>query len=167
MGPHWPEPIAEAGVDWIDGNISVKHMWRFWLSTKEPLPGGRGSVCPRALPSRDRQGAVGFLVALLMVLPAPAQEVTAPQRVGVGITQRKLTLREAVELALKANLDIEIERTVTATAREQERAAKGFLDPVFRWQPLLESRNTPTSSILLGANGKERAQKQRRSRRTK
>jgi len=94
-----------------------------------------------------------YFLVLLLCLPLAGQ-VAPPQRVGVGITQRNLTLREAVELSLKANLDIEIERTVTATAREQIKGAQGFLDPTFRWQPLLESRNTPTGSLLLGANGK-------------
>jgi hypothetical protein len=73
-----------------------------------------------------------YLLVLLLCLPLAAQ-VAAPQRVGVGITKRELTLRQAVELALKANLDIEIERTATATAREQIKAAQGFLDPTFRW----------------------------------
>jgi HAE1 family hydrophobic/amphiphilic exporter-1 len=95
-----------------------------------------------------------YFLALLLCLPAAADEITPPQRVGVGITQRKLGLREAVELSLKTNLDIEIERTATATAREQVKAAQGYLDTTIRWQPLLESRNVPTGSLLLGANGK-------------
>ena len=54
---------------------------------------------------------------LLFALPALSQPV-APSRVGVSIVERKLTLHEAVEMALKNNLDIEIERTNTATAAE-------------------------------------------------
>jgi HAE1 family hydrophobic/amphiphilic exporter-1 len=80
--------------------------------------------------------------------------VQAPRRVGVGLTQRKLTLREAIELALKNNLEIEIEKSNTATASEAVRAARGFYDPTLRWSPGIESRSTPTGSVLLGANGK-------------
>jgi HAE1 family hydrophobic/amphiphilic exporter-1 len=80
--------------------------------------------------------------------------VDAPPRVGVGLVQRKLALREAIEMALKYNLDIEIEKTNSATASEASRAARGFYDPALRWLPALESRATPTGSVLLGTSGK-------------
>ncbi len=80
--------------------------------------------------------------------------VQAQTRVGVGLVQRKLTLRQAIEMALQYNLEIEIEKSNTATAGEAVRAARGFYDPTLRWLPALESRNTPTGSVLLGAGGK-------------
>ncbi|HYP15133.1 MAG TPA: TolC family protein, partial [Bryobacteraceae bacterium] len=83
-------------------------------------------------------------------IPDPA----TPQRVGVGITQRKLSLKEALELALENNLDIEIERTTRDTAEQSVRAARGAFDPVLRWQPLFNLQNTPTGSVLQGASGK-------------
>jgi HAE1 family hydrophobic/amphiphilic exporter-1 len=68
--------------------------------------------------------------------------------------QRKLSLEEAVELALKANLEIEIERTNVSAARESARAARAFLDPTLRWQPAIETHSSPTGSVLASATGK-------------
>jgi HAE1 family hydrophobic/amphiphilic exporter-1 len=93
------------------------------------------------------------LPALLAIL-APLLSAQAPARVGVGVIERKLTLAEALESALKNNLDIEIERTGVAVSQQALRAAQGAFDGVLRWQPGLESRNTPTSSVLFGADGK-------------
>ncbi len=98
------------------------------------------------------------LAAVAQSVPTGAQSSAAPLfqpgRVGVGITQEKLTLRQAVELALKNNLEIEIERTNVANTAEALRAAKGAFDPTLRYLPELESRATPTASVLQGADGK-------------
>ena len=83
-----------------------------------------------------------------------APDPAAPARVGVSITQRGLTLQEALEMALRDNLDIEIERTNRATAEQNVAAARGFFDPVFRWTPLFENRNTPVANVFQGAGGK-------------
>ena len=88
-----------------------------------------------------------FVAAALAV----AQE---PARVGVGVIEKKLSLQEALELALRHNLDIEIERTGVASSRQLLNAAKGAFDGIFRWQPTLESRNTPTTNSLFAADGK-------------
>src|SRR5690242_18005753 len=77
----------------------------------------------------------------------------APPRTGVGIVQRKLSLDDAIQLALKNNLEIEIEKTNVDTAKEQVTGARGFFDPAFRWVPLLQDNNTPTGSVLQGAGG--------------
>lgn len=84
----------------------------------------------------------------------PPAAMDAPARVGVSITERKLSLKEAIEMALANNLDIEIERTTTASAEQLVRAAKGAFDPHFQYLPSLQSNNTPTSSILQGVGGK-------------
>ncbi len=73
-----------------------------------------------------------------------------PPRVGLSGAQRELSLRQAVELALEKNLDIEIERRSVDLAEESLRGARGAFDPAFRWLPSLESRNLPTSSVLQG-----------------
>ncbi|HYO81112.1 MAG TPA: TolC family protein [Bryobacteraceae bacterium] len=83
-------------------------------------------------------------------VPDPA----TPARVGVGITQRQLSLQEAIGMALANNLDLEIERTAVATAEQNVAAARGFFDPVFRWTPLFENRNTPVANVFQGAGGK-------------
>jgi HAE1 family hydrophobic/amphiphilic exporter-1 len=92
-----------------------------------------------------------FFLALSMSLSLCAQ---APPRVGVGVTQTKLSLEEAVQMALRGNLEIEIERTNQATAREAILGARAYLDPLLRLQPSTENRNTPTSSVLAAADGK-------------
>jgi len=119
---------------------------------------GRLAAFARLLSWRRAWAALSglFALALLLAVPlqaqAPAPE--APRRVGVGMIRRPLRLSEAVQLALRGNLDIQIEKLNTAAAREGVKAAQGFLDPTFRWTPLLESRNTPTSSVLVGAGGR-------------
>ncbi|MCC6586100.1 MAG: TolC family protein [Bryobacterales bacterium] len=90
-------------------------------------------------------------VLCLVGMAWAAQE---PQRVGVGVIERKLSVTDALELALKNNLEIEIERTNVATSREALRAAQGAFDFILRYQPGIESRNTPTSSVLAAASGK-------------
>lgn len=93
-------------------------------------------------------------LAILSVISVPVWGQQAPPRVGVGAVQRKLALREAVELALKSNLEIEIERSNISASQQAVKAAQGAFDPVFRWLPGLESRNTPVASVLQGAGGK-------------
>ncbi len=93
-------------------------------------------------------------VLTLAAAPAPQVDPAAPARVGVSITERKLTLEDAIKMALENNLDIEIERTARDTAAQDVLAARGFFDPTFRWAPLFTSDNTPVASVLQGAGGK-------------
>ncbi|HET8547228.1 MAG TPA: efflux RND transporter permease subunit, partial [Bryobacteraceae bacterium] len=81
-------------------------------------------------------------------------QVVAPPRVGVTITERRLTLQDAIGMALKNNLDIEIERTNRSSAEQNVVAARGFFDPNFRWVPFFNLTNTPTGSVLQGSGGK-------------
>jgi HAE1 family hydrophobic/amphiphilic exporter-1 len=113
--------------------------------------------------------AVGVTVPLLLVLlalaaatpvlaqtepPAPAQSAgPSESRIGVGAVQHKMTLREAIELALGQNLDIEIEKTNRETAAQALKGAHGFLDTTLRWSPSILAAKIPTSSILMGADG--------------
>ncbi len=92
-----------------------------------------------------------FFLFFVAAALAVAQE---PARVGVGVIEKKLSLQEALELALRHNLDIEIERTGVASSRQLLNAAKGAFDGIFRWQPAFESRNTPTTNALFAADGK-------------
>ncbi len=117
-----------------------------------------GTFLRRLNPKR----AIASLFALLLAMtlaspPASAQTpASAPvvARVGVGAVQSRLTLRDAIEMALRNNLDLEIEKTNRAAAGAALRGAHGFLDTSLRWAPSLESRNTPTGSILMGSDGK-------------
>lgn len=94
----------------------------------------------------------GLSLTLICALAAPAQSQI--QRVGVSAVERKLSLGDALEMGLKNNLEIEIERSNAATALQQFRAAQGYFDPNIRWLPMLDSRATPTASVLQGAGGK-------------
>ncbi|MBI3280540.1 MAG: TolC family protein [Acidobacteria bacterium] len=98
--------------------------------------------------------ALFLFLSLAAAAAAQPRTETPPPRVGVTITQRHLSLQEAIEMALKSNLEIEIEKTNRDTAEEAVQAARGFFDPTFRWVPLLETRNTPTASVLQSATGK-------------
>ena len=92
-------------------------------------------------------------VAALCGLLAFAADDLPAERVGVSSTQTKLTLAEAVEMALKNNLEIEIERTNPAIVRLSIKAALGVFDPSLHYAPGFEDRKTPTSSSLQGVNG--------------
>ncbi|MCP5116438.1 MAG: TolC family protein, partial [bacterium] len=61
---------------------------------------------------------------------------------------------EAIEMAVRENLEIEIEKAGIASALASERGATGFLDPVLGWSPRIEDRTTPTSSSLAGVDGR-------------
>ncbi len=92
-------------------------------------------------------------LSLVICFSALAQ-LQAPPRVGVSHGKHELTLGKAIELALAKNLEIEIERTGIESSVEAIRGAKGFLDPNFRFAPRYENRTTPTSSALMGTDGK-------------
>jgi HAE1 family hydrophobic/amphiphilic exporter-1 len=94
------------------------------------------------------------VLILLMAALAAAAQPAAPPRVGVGVLKRELSLAQAVELALRHNLEVQIEKTGVSAAVESRRGAGGYLDPRFRWAPQVEDRTTPTSSPLIGTDGK-------------
>jgi HAE1 family hydrophobic/amphiphilic exporter-1 len=101
------------------------------------------------------QTAVGLLLlALLVPRHVEAQTRLDAGRVGVTISRRPITLQEAAELALRNNLEIEIERTNIDTRRQLLKVAEGVFDPVFRYAPSYEKRNTPAASVLQAATGK-------------
>ena len=78
-----------------------------------------------------------------------------PGRTGVGITERRLTLQAAVEMAVKNNLDVEIERSTVASASQAIRAAQGSFDPAFRLRPTWQAGATPAISILQATDGSQ------------
>ena len=90
---------------------------------------------------------------LLMVLLVSALSAQTP-RVGVGITQKNLTLAEAIEMAVQNNFDIEIEKTTVSTAATAIRVAQGAFDPNFRFLPGYTTGDTPVGSVLQGAGGR-------------
>lgn len=99
-----------------------------------------------------------FLCCALLLSAAPQQPVSGNipgiPRIGVSGVEHRLTLDEAIQLALQNNLDIAIERQNLANAQQLIRAAEGAFDSKLIWKPSLASNNTPVTSILQGANGK-------------
>jgi len=81
-------------------------------------------------------------------------QVDATARVGVSVVERKLSLEDAIQMALRNNLEIEIERTNIATAETNVHAARGAFDTSLLYQPFWEARTTPTSSLLAAADGR-------------
>jgi outer membrane protein TolC len=95
--------------------------------------------------------------SVLILLSVPLlwpQEPPITPRVGVGLTQKKLSLAEALEMALANNFDIEIERTNVSTAAAAIRNAQGAFDPDFRFLPGYTTGDTPVGSVLQGAGGR-------------
>jgi outer membrane protein TolC len=128
----------------------------FWTALGAPSktwwPGlwGRLSACGLIFQSAHR----AKLSILLLATTLLAADLPPAARVGVSITEKKLTLSEAIELALAHNLDIEIQRTTRDKAAQAIRASKGAFDPSFRFNPGYAVNNTPTGSVLQGVNGK-------------
>lgn len=83
-----------------------------------------------------------------------ARPIAAVTRVGVTSAERKLTLAQAIEMAMANNQEIEIQRELREFNKAAARGAFGVYDPTLRYQPSIEARNTPTASVLQGAGGK-------------
>jgi outer membrane protein TolC len=94
-----------------------------------------------------------FTGAALFANDGAPGNIVAPRRIGVGATQRRLTLDEAVTLAMSANLDVAIERTNVDSAARETQSALGSFDPVVHFQPTFGDTNTPAVSSLDGVNG--------------
>ena len=87
---------------------------------------------------------------------APALALPEMNRVGVDLIEQKaLTLREALEMALVNNKDIEVARSNVKIAEFDLLSARGFYDPRFSTFSYYERSVTPTASLLSGggANG--------------
>ncbi len=84
----------------------------------------------------------------------PREAVLKADRVGVGVEEKRMTLLDALQMALKNNLEIEIERLGIDTALTATKQAKGVFDPIVLWSPSYANRNTPTANTLFAADGK-------------
>jgi hydrophobic/amphiphilic exporter-1 (mainly G- bacteria), HAE1 family len=118
-------------------------------SLSDDLSSWFGRVFWRKAKTVPKEVAAGLMLMLL----APSLVEAQQARVGVS-AQRKLTLQEAVELALGNNLEIEVERQNQQIARRAAEGALGAFDPFFRFAPTREDRTTPTPSVLVGSGGK-------------
>ncbi|HEX6622444.1 MAG TPA: TolC family protein [Pyrinomonadaceae bacterium] len=120
-------------------------------SEVQPPPGvrppGRESV-PAAAPD-DLGLDVPQVAPNFRTAPAPFPVL---QRVGVDMSeQRALTLREAIELALSNNKDIEVARQNVRAAEFDLQGARGVYDPRFLTNSYYERTETPAASFLSGS----------------
>jgi len=97
-----------------------------------------------------------ILAGLLIGVCALAQQPGIDQvpRVGVGDQEIRLTLDTALEMALKNNLAIEVERAQMDMAVQALKGAKGAFDTVTLWQPSVSDMTTPTTNTLFAPDGK-------------
>jgi HAE1 family hydrophobic/amphiphilic exporter-1 len=93
-----------------------------------------------------------FLTALLA--PVLAQDSSVAPRVGVSLAERKLTVEETLQLALRHNLEIEVERTAIASAGEALKGARGAFDPLFQFNQMYDRRGNPVANVLMAPDGK-------------
>jgi len=100
-------------------------------------------------------------IALPLVLAVLSQSALAQQPtrshqipfelVGVDTSKEKpLSLQEAVELALRNNRDVEVERINVELSEFGVKSAEGHYDPLFTFGPSFTSRTLPVASILGG-----------------
>lgn len=82
------------------------------------------------------------------------EQVLAAPRVGVSEARRELTLEQALEMALRNNLEIEIERTQLDTAAALIKSARGAFDPIFQYNPSFDTRNIPVANTLAAPGGR-------------
>ncbi|MBA3767895.1 MAG: TolC family protein, partial [Acidobacteria bacterium] len=111
-------------------------------------PPGRESV---PTPAPDELPAVPQVAPDYRAAPAPVPELG---RVGVDMAdQHPLSLREALEMALANNKDLEVARDVVRIAEFDLQGARGIYDPRLTSLSYYERSSTPSSSFLSGANG--------------
>lgn len=99
-----------------------------------------------------KEAFAGLLGLLLFAMVSQAAE--NPARVGVGKVQKRLMLKDAIEMALQNNLDLQIEKTNTVLSRSQYKQTFGVWDPVLGYRPNMSYNVTPTSSPLQAADGR-------------
>lgn len=106
--------------------------------------GVSGGIAPAELPTEPPPIAPNF--------EADARPLPSAERVGVDMAdQTPLTLNDAIALALANNNDIDGSRIDVQVAEYNLTAARGIYDPIFSSESFFESRVTPTSSTLGGA----------------
>lgn len=107
----------------------------------------QGRIQPRR--TRSRLLLLGVLCGFILAGEARAQE---PGRVGVDESNpMALSLVDAIEMALRRNRDVEVERINTQQAGYDVDAARGVYDPVFHATNVFDHRIVPTASALGGA----------------
>jgi HAE1 family hydrophobic/amphiphilic exporter-1 len=110
-------------------------------------------------PGRESVPAAAPDAGSPLVVPSVASDFRAPlapfpslQRVGVEMAdQRVLSLREAIEMALANNKDIEVARQNVRASEFDLAGARGVYDPRFTTNSYYERAETPSASFLSGS----------------
>jgi outer membrane protein TolC len=85
--------------------------------------------------------------------PQPPPTPTDLPRVGVTAAERRLTLADAIALAVQNNLEVEVEKLNVASAETAIRAAQGAFDFRLQARPDYQRLNTPTPNVLQAPSG--------------
>ncbi len=72
---------------------------------------------------------------------------------GLHAQPRKISLQDAVVLALENNRDIEVERANVKVNEQELNATRGIFDPLWNSRFAYERRNTPVANALLASSG--------------
>jgi outer membrane protein TolC len=130
-------------------------------NTNQPqsaAPQGQGMTSP-ANPAQPGQESVPTVAPdQLMPVPQIAPNFRAPSaplpelgRVGVNLSdERPLTVREAIEMALANNKDIEVARQNVKISEFDLTSARGAYDPRFSSLSYYERSVTPSANVLSG-----------------
>jgi len=125
-------------------------------------PGVQGGQVqtPTGPPAPGRESVPNAPADTRLNVPQVAPDFRAEQgpfptleRVGVDMGEQKpLTVREAIELALANNKDIEVARENVRAAEFDLQAARGVYDPRFLTNSYYERTEQPTASFLSGSS---------------
>lgn len=128
----------------------VALMAPIWVSAQDPAP----TPTPAPTPSVDDKQTVApeDIRGVPAIAPAfRSDERGLPDlgRVGVDmLIQRTLTLRDAIEMAMDNNADIEVSRKTASIAEFDLAAARGFYQPRLSGQGYYDRTTTPNVSIF-------------------
>jgi hydrophobic/amphiphilic exporter-1 (mainly G- bacteria), HAE1 family len=117
---------------------------------------GIASKLIRRVTRRGMREALAGLLSFVMVfvLLVPAAQAQEAKRVGVSGSVKRIMLKDAIEMAIANNLDLQIEKNNTVLARSQYLQTFGTWDPVLGYRPNMAYNVTPTSSPLQAADGR-------------
>lgn len=116
-----------------------------------------GSACLGQTPTPTPDEAMPTPPSFTRPLP-PMPDMS---RIGVRSGEEmSISLKDAIEMALRNNNDIDVSRDDVRIAQFNLRAAQGVFDPLLNSQTFFESRTTPTASTIGGAVNGAVTQKQ-------
>lgn len=120
----------------------------------DPLPASTPEIKSESVSSPAQQ-ELPNAPAVAVGYEAPTRPLPEMNRVGVDLSDQKpLSLREALEMALVNNKDIEVARSNVKIAEFDLKGARGAYDPRLSSLSYYERSETPSASFLSGsANG--------------